>query len=103
MLDLLLSLLDDEGDDHTWDQGQSDRHDKAEIEGLTRSSSRLKDKEGWEGRSLHIECDVWVHVGQDRLVHVLGEVGNCLLRSCINKHVDLEVINVIRFGFVDLI
>ena len=102
MLQLLLTLFDNQRDDYAGDEGQGNRHDHAEVNGLTGGYTRLKDEEDREGCRLHVELDVWVHLLQNRLVHVLGEVWHRLLGGGIHEHVNLDVI-VVSICLVDLV
>lgn len=81
MLELLLSLLDDESNEDTGDQRKSNRHDHTEVEGLARGDTSLVDVEDGEGCGRDLKVDVRVHCLQNGLVHVLVEVRDGHVRS----------------------
>ena len=108
MLELILSLLNDEGDDDAGDEGQRDRDYRREVEGLRRANPTLEDVKDGEGRGNRVQLNclrlLLPDGRQDRVIHVLGEVGHRLLTGCIDEHIHLEVVLVISLdSFVDLV
>ena len=103
MLELLLALLNDERDDHAGDKGEGDRNNYSEVDCLCRTDTTLEDVEYWEGRSVDSEFDWFLrYTVEDRLVHVLGEVGHRGLRGRIDEQVDLIFVRVF-VRLIDLI
>ena len=74
VLELHLALLDYEGDDDARDQGQCNRCDDAEVEGLSVLHARLEDGQLRERRSDSLELLSIGYCCNDRLVGVLREV-----------------------------
>ena len=65
MLQLLLPLLDNEGDDDAWDQGKSNRDDHTKVKSLAVRYSALEDEESREGRCHGLKFEPWAHSFKD--------------------------------------
>ena len=65
MLQLLLTLLDYEGDDDARDECQGNGGDDSKVNRLARSDAAREDIEYREGGSCHRESDIWVNVRED--------------------------------------
>ena len=65
VLELLLSLLDNEGNDHTWDKRKRDRDKNTEVESLPAVNSRFKDVEDRERNCPDLKIYILVHILED--------------------------------------
>ena len=95
MLQLLLTLLDYEGDDDARDECQGNGGDDSKVNRLARGDTAREDIEYREGGSCHRESNVFVNGLEDGLVHILLEVWHRLLRGGVYEHIDLEIIGVL--------
>ena len=92
MLELLLTLLNDERNDDARNQSECNRHDYTKVESLAIRDPLCKHIEHWEGCRHSLEVGiVRASFLDDRLVYVLGEVRDGHARCSIDEQVDLEI------------
>ena len=104
MLELQLTLIEDELDHHTGNQGQGDRSHEDEVIGACRLFNVNEFLIYWEWLIDHIECKLWItgcH-SEDRLIHELGKHSCGVWRSSVDVANDCVVLSL-PIGFVELV
>jgi len=94
MLQLLFSLVEDEGDDDTWNESESDGEHKDVVKCPGSLLSCLESVEDWEWSSRDVEGEVWVACGslKDGLVHPLRVKGGNILTCDVQVVVNLPLL-----------